>query len=194
MVFLKNGKLAWIIPSVLFISNVVAAHPGALDSHGCHTNHKTGEHHCHRQEPGSTLSSKGGAIGTATVIDGDTIEIRGQRIRLYGIDAPESRQICTLDGKPWLCGKDAAMHLDDLISRRTVRCDAKDTDRYGRMVAVCSVGNTELNARMVEDGFAVAYRKYGGNRYDQEENQARQEKIGVWASDFEMPWVWRKTH
>jgi hypothetical protein len=105
MVFLKNGKLAWIIPSAFFISNVVAAHPGALDSHGCHTNHKTGEYHCHRQKPGSTLSSKDGAIGTATVIDGDTIEIRGQRIRLYGID-----------NWPHFSGK--TVHLAPVLRRR----------------------------------------------------------------------------
>ncbi len=46
--------------------------------------------------------------GVATVIDGDTLEIHGQRIRLHGIDSPESRQLCRLDGKPWQCGKDAA--------------------------------------------------------------------------------------
>ena len=43
--------------------------------------------------------------GTASVIDGDTIEVHGQRIRLHGIDAPESRQLCRLDGKPWQCRK-----------------------------------------------------------------------------------------
>ena len=49
--------------------------------------------------------------GVASVIDGDTIEVHGQRIRLHGIDAPESRQLCRLDGKPWQCGKDAANAL-----------------------------------------------------------------------------------
>ncbi len=49
--------------------------------------------------------------GTASVIDGDTIEVYGQRIHLHGIDAPESRQLCRLDGKPWQCGKNAANAL-----------------------------------------------------------------------------------
>ena len=61
--------------------------------------------------------------GVATVIDGDTIEAHGQRIRLHGIDAPESRQLCRLDGKPWQCGKDAANALADKIARRPVTCE-----------------------------------------------------------------------
>ncbi len=61
--------------------------------------------------------------GIASVIDGDTLEIHGQRIRLHGIDAPESRQLCRLDGKPWQCGKDAANALADKIARRPVTCE-----------------------------------------------------------------------
>ncbi len=61
--------------------------------------------------------------GTASVIDGDTIEVQGQRIRLHGIDAPESRQLCRLDGEPWQCGKDAANALADKIARRPVTCE-----------------------------------------------------------------------
>ncbi len=61
--------------------------------------------------------------GVASVIDGDTIEVHGQRIRFHGIDAPESRQLCRLDGKPWQCGKDAANALAEKIGRRPVTCE-----------------------------------------------------------------------
>ncbi len=73
--------------------------------------------------------------GTATVIDGDTIEVHGQRIRLHGIDAPESRQLCYLDGKPWQCGKEAANALADKIARRPVTCEDLGRDRYNASLA-----------------------------------------------------------
>jgi endonuclease YncB( thermonuclease family) len=77
-------------------------------------------------------------IGRASVIDGDTIEIRGQRIRLFGIDAPESRQTCTdAQGAGYRCGQRAAQALDYRISESPVTCEPKDKDRYGRIVAVC---------------------------------------------------------
>ena len=100
-------------------------------------------------------------IGTASVIDGDTIEIRGQRVRLYGIDAPESSQLCyQADGSPVRCGQQAALALDALLQEQTCRCDIQDQDRYDRKVAICYVQDTDINEWMVARGWALAYRKY----------------------------------
>jgi len=129
--------------------------------------------------------------GVATVIDGDTIEIHGQRIRLYGIDAPESRQECTQpDGTTWRCGQQAALALSDRIGRATVRCDPRDRDRYGRIIAICFKGTENLNRWMVVNGWAMAYRKYSLD-YAADEERAKRARLGIWSGTFEIPWDWR---
>ncbi len=95
--------------------------------------------------------------GPATVIDGDSLEINGERIRLHGIDAPETRQLCRLDGKPWRCGEDATSALAGKVGRQHVTCQERDRDRYGRMVAKCRVAGSDLGEWMVLNGWAVAY-------------------------------------
>jgi len=133
-------------------------------------------------------------IGQATVIDGDTLEIHNKRIRMAGIDAPESRQLCVnADAVEYRCGKDAAFALADYISRAPVSCHGIGHDRYGRLIATCSAHGVNLNAWMVENGYAVAYRHYSGAYVEQEE-AAKIARRGVWAGSFQMPWDWRKTH
>ena len=129
-------------------------------------------------------------VGVASVIDGDTIEIHTQRIRLHGIDAPEASQSCDLDGKPWGCGQASANALADYIGRRTVTCEARDRDRYGRLVAACSVGGASISAWMVREGWAVAYRRYSQD-FVADEAAARAAKRGIWRSAFIVPWEWR---
>jgi endonuclease YncB( thermonuclease family) len=132
--------------------------------------------------------------GVASVIDGDTIEIHGQRIRLHGIDAPESRQTC-LDagGRTWRCGQQAALALQDLIGRRTVSCDERDVDRYGRIVGRCLLGDIDINEWLVSQGLALAYRHYSMD-YVAAEDEARAADRGMWAGKFEPPWDWRHRH
>ena len=130
--------------------------------------------------------------GTASVIDGDTIDIHGTRIRLHAIDAIESRQRCFLpSGKAWNCGRDAAFALANKIGRAPVSCSVRDVDRYGRLVAVCRKDGEDLNAWLVANGWAVAYRRYGRD-YIPQENAARKAQRGIWASEFMMPWDWRR--
>ena len=127
----------------------------------------------------------------ASVIDGDTVEIHGQRIRLYGIDAPEaSAEPCDLDGKPWRCGQVSANALAEYIARRPVTCEPRDRDRYGRLVAACSVAGASISAWMVSEGWAVAYRRYSHD-FVADEAAARAAKRGIWHSSFIMPWEWR---
>ena len=141
---------------------------------------------------GVTVSLSAPAIqGTASVIDGDTIEIRGERIRLDAIDAPESSQLCLdADSKRYRCGQKSAFALADFIGRSVVSCDPKGRDRYKRVIAVCYKSETNLNAWMVTHGWAVAFRKYG-NDYIREEDEARLAGRGIWAGLFDMPWDWR---
>jgi endonuclease YncB( thermonuclease family) len=129
--------------------------------------------------------------GRASVLDGDTIEIRGERIRLFGIDAPESGQMC-LDakGQSYRCGQKAALVLDARIGEGVVTCERKDTDRYGRVVALCRVYGEDLSAWMVGLGWALAYRTYT-TRYVPAEDLARSRGLGMWAGRFTPPWDWR---
>src|SRR5262249_53770827 len=132
--------------------------------------------------------------GQASVIDGDTIEIHGKRIRLFGIDAPESSQTCTnSEGKEYRCGQRSANALDNKIRGHRVECRQKDIDRYGRVVAVCLVGGEDINAWMVAQGWAIAYRQFSLIYVDQERNAANA-KLGIWQGKFELPWEWRRNH
>ena len=129
--------------------------------------------------------------GVASVIDGDTLEIQGQRIRLHGIDAPESRQLCRLDGKSWQCGEVAANALADKIARRSVTCEDLGRDRYKRIIARCTVAGEDLGEWMVAQGWAVAYRRYSLDYVD-EEADAQAARRGIWGSEFVKPWGWRR--
>jgi endonuclease YncB( thermonuclease family) len=129
--------------------------------------------------------------GHPSVIDGDTIDLHGTRIRFFGIDAPESRQLCKDEnGKDYRCGQKAAFALADHIGPGTVSCDPRDIDRYGRTVAVCHLGSEDLNAWLVSQGWAVAYRHYSRDYVPQEE-AAHAAKLGIWVGSFMMPWKWR---
>jgi endonuclease YncB( thermonuclease family) len=129
--------------------------------------------------------------GVATVIDGDTIEIHGQRIRLFGIDTPEKRQPCwKADGSEYRCGQQASFVLADFIGRSPVSCEERDTDRYGRIVGRCFVQGKSINEYMVRSGWAMAYRRYASD-YIGAEQEAKNSHRGLWSGQFQPPWDWR---
>jgi len=136
-----------------------------------------------------TLSSRE-LDGDARVVDGDTLIIASERVRLRGIDAPEIDQPCTDgEGTAHPCGRLAARHLAALIDGGEVACIGHDTDRFGRFLGVCLAGSDgpSLNAAMVGDGWAVAYGDHGPL-----ERAARAARRGLWAWEFDRPADWRR--
>jgi len=130
--------------------------------------------------------------GRASVVDGDGLEIGGTKIRLHGIDAPESMQRCPRnDGTSWPCGEYAAVALDRLIEGKDVTCDVRDHDRYHRPVAICRAGGVDVGADQVRHGWAIAYRRYSKDYVDDEE-EAKKASAGVWQGRFEEPEHWRQ--
>ena len=130
-------------------------------------------------------------VGPATVTDGDSIRVSGSRIRLFGIDAPESKQTCVASGQRWRCGRSATSALRKVIAGRPVVCTERDRDRYGRIVAVCRAGGEDINAWMVAQGMAVAYTKYS-RAYVGQQRSAKAARRGLWRGDFVAPWDWRR--
>jgi len=128
--------------------------------------------------------------GKADIIDADTIKVGGIPVRLYGIDAPETRQTCERDGREYACGKDAIKALAGLIAGRPVQCEIVGRDDFGRALGTCSVAGTELNATMVSQGWALAFVKYS-SRYTEDQRRAEVAKVGLWAGSFMKPWDWR---
>jgi endonuclease YncB( thermonuclease family) len=129
--------------------------------------------------------------GVAQVVDGDTIVVGETRVRLEGIDAPETSQTCQRRRLGWwACGTVATNHLASLIGDRPISCSPRGRDKYGRMLAVCFVDGRDINAAMVRQGYAWAFVKYSST-YVREEAQARAEGVGIWQGEATPPWEFR---
>jgi len=129
-------------------------------------------------------------VGRAWVVDGDTIIIDREKLRLSGIDAPEIAQSCTRSGKPWPCGREAKKALRKLALRGDFQCTTEGLDRYERWLATCSVQGANVNRTLVRNGWAVNYGGYGP--YGGEETLAQNEKVGIWQGQFDQPQNWRR--
>ena len=133
--------------------------------------------------------------GRASVIDGDTLEMQGERIRILDIDAPESRQPCIEpDGTEWRCGQQAAMALSDWIAQQTVTCETTKKDKYKRWLARCAVAGQDVAKWLAENGMAVPYRDCKCEIVRVAADQAKASRLGIWSGSFLMPWEWRKVN
>jgi endonuclease YncB( thermonuclease family) len=129
--------------------------------------------------------------GVPRVVDGDTLVIGATKIRLEGIDAPETDQIClNANDVRWTCGIDARGQLAVHISGRAVSCSPTGIDAYNRTLAICSLAGEDLNAWMVQQGWALAYVQYS-SAYRKVEDDARTHQRGLWRGAFIAPWDWR---
>jgi endonuclease YncB( thermonuclease family) len=150
--------------------------------------------------PESRIDASQAGIGDrAKVVDGDTIVVNATRIRLEGIDAPETGQTCGRQPScrrhasgmcDWPCGTEATAALAGLIEGKVVHCEVRGTDRYGRTLAVCFLGQEDVNAWMVRRGHARAFVRYS-TRYVAEEGQARAQRLGIWQGEAIPAWEYR---
>jgi endonuclease YncB( thermonuclease family) len=130
--------------------------------------------------------------GVPRIVDGDTIQIGTSKIRLEGIDSPETDQLCLdHEGKRWTCGIEARDRLIQKAGRGKVwTCRTNSRDRYGRALATCEVEGANINRWMVREGWALSFVRYS-HEYDTDELSARQAKAGLWSGAFVAPWDWR---
>jgi len=140
-------------------------------------------------------------IGQVKVIDGDTIKINKKKIRLFGIDAPEEKQICKKNfisfltfnfQKDYKCGKKSTLALLKKLKDKKVKCILEDNkDRYKRNIGTCYVKNQDINAWLVKNGYALAYTRYS-KKYMLQEKYAQENKLGIWRGTFMKPEKWRR--
>jgi endonuclease YncB( thermonuclease family) len=129
--------------------------------------------------------------GIPRIIDGDTVQISATKIRLQGIDAPETDQLCLdRNGKRWTCGIEARDQLIQKAGSKIWTCRTNSIDRYGRSLATCDVDGSDINRWLVREGWAMSYVRYS-HVYDADERAARQAQVGLWSGAFIAPWDWR---
>lgn len=211
-----RGLAILIAIAALALPSAVWAHGGGLDGNGCHHDRRAGSYHCH-QGPlaGREFGSRKAAETTlwlaeqlaaqqadalainataARVVDGDTLDLDGWKVRIQYIDAPEHDQTCRANGGVTPCGQLATTAMQQLVTGQAITCVVVEVDAYGRLLGTCSDGRgADLGQSMVASGWALAYRQYG-DRYVRDEDRARAARAGMWAGEFTPPWEWRRGH
>lgn len=206
LVRLQRAVGAVAVACALAVGTPAGAHPGGLNGEGCHNNRKTGDYHCHRPGAGTAAPAASSAerhgkrlrrarvreTFTGRVVgvtDGDTLSVmrggRAQKIRLYGVDAPEKRQAF---------GSKAKWKLAGWTYNKVVTVRVHTVDRYGRLVAeVILPDGRNVSEELVRAGLAWMYRKYTSDRVlDRLETAARRSGVGVWSDPrIVPPWKYR---
>ncbi len=193
-VYRKSWRRRLSMPP-FYASIIAVAALGYLGSSGISTDRSpaipsvwTGPH-----EP-ARISQQYELVGRASIVDGDTISIAGQSVRFNGIDAPEGQQRCTSgSGASYACGRVAANALDKFLAgSRPTRCAFVEWDQYGRFVGDCYRADGESVARwLVRNGHAMDWARYSGGAYAADQAAASEQRIGLWAGEFQPPWEWR---
>lgn len=132
--------------------------------------------------------------GIARVVDGDSIFVDKNEIRLFGLDAPEYRQTCfNAKNQEYDCGKLSTKFLKKLINGKKVSCFYAEKDVYNRFLAKCFLGKISINHEIVKNGMAVIYDfNVASDEIIKIENQAKIQKLGIWQGTFELPKQYRK--
>ncbi|MGB7318787.1 MAG: thermonuclease family protein [Planktotalea sp.] len=131
--------------------------------------------------------------GRVRVIDGDTFDVAGVRVRLHGIDAPEGKQTCeTEQGANWACGAWVTAQVAVMYDGKRARCREVDVDRYDRVVARCEVEGRDVGQQIVSRGLAFAYREYS-MAYDLDEKGAAINDRGLHSGRVQNPAQYRAT-
>jgi endonuclease YncB( thermonuclease family) len=129
------------------------------------------------------------------VFDGDTFSVSGEVIRLWGIDAVEAKQSCSMRGVSYSCGSVSRAYLQALIDPGSLECQEKPkAPRETRKVAQCFVKGKDLGQLMVSAGWAVDYLHFSKGFYAEDEAQAKKAQRGFWAGEFQNPKDWRNAH
>lgn len=129
--------------------------------------------------------------GVPKIRDADQVQIGAARIRLGGIDAPSTDQLClNTRSERWACGAAARDELVKFAGGRSWTCQTRATDRRGRTVARCQVDGQDIQKWLVSNGWALAYLRLSKD-YEADEKAAREAKAGMWQGAFIAPWDWR---
>ena len=180
--------LGILLLGLLFSWNA-QAHSGGTNSEGCHNQKSNNTYHCHKSK---SHSKKTSTTNSLRIIDGDTIHVGKKKYRFSGIDTPEIKQTCEKEGVLFFCGLKAKEILKEKIANYKITCiEEEELDFFKRILAECFVNGESLSVYMVRSGYAFDYPKYSKEKFAKEQKYAKENKLGLWSTNFNFPWDFR---